>query len=186
MSGLAKIMPVWAFFFGLFIMASVGLPGLNGFVGEFLTLMGTFQDDGALGWAFAVPAALGIILAAIYLLYLLGQIVFGEVRLPVWQDDETGEVGLAPHHPHDLSKREIVVLAPLALVCLAIGLFPFPLLNSIEPAVANLTSRARSRCWWRCKPHEAADVNPRLRVSLPDADAAADLHPRLRVEGGGH
>ncbi|MEM1354554.1 MAG: NADH-quinone oxidoreductase subunit M [Planctomycetota bacterium] len=142
MSGLAKIMPAWAFFFCLFTFASVGLPGLNGFVGEFLTMLGTFNsavvgDRPLLGPIFAIPAALGVILAAIYLLYLLGKIVFGPLELPHWED--TGETGIGGGESHDLSYREAMTLAPLAAACLLIGLYPYPILRSLEPAIQNHT-----------------------------------------------
>lgn len=142
MSGLAKIMPAWAFFFCLFTFASVGLPGLNGFVGEFLTMLGTFNSAEVggkplLGPAYAIPAALGVILAAIYLLYLLGKIVFGPLELPHWED--TGETGIGSKESHDLSYREAMTLAPLAAACLLIGLFPYPILRSLEPAIKNHT-----------------------------------------------
>jgi NADH-quinone oxidoreductase subunit M len=140
MSGLAKIMPAWALFFCVFAFASVGLPGLNGFVGEFLTMLGTFnsrevQGSPILGPWFAIPAALGVILAAIYLLYLVGKIVFGPLNLPHWED--TGETGIAGGH--DLSYREAMTLTPIAVVCLLIGLFPYPILRSLEPAIQNHT-----------------------------------------------
>jgi len=142
MSGLAKIMPLWAFFFCLFIFASVGLPGLNGFIGEFLTMLGTFNSgeiDGKplLGPWYAIIAGSGVILAAIYLLYLVGKIVFGPVKLPHWED--TGETGIGGAHEHDLSYRETMTLAPIAIACVVIGLAPYPLLRSIEPAVAEMT-----------------------------------------------
>jgi len=140
MSGLAKIMPAWAVFFCIFAFASVGLPGLNGFVGEFLTMLGTFNSrevNGSplLGPWFAIPAALGVILAAIYLLYLVGKIVFGPLNLPHWED--TGETGIGGGN--DLSYREAMTLAPLAVVCVLIGLFPYPILRSLEPAIQNHT-----------------------------------------------
>ncbi len=140
MSGLAKIMPAWAVFFCVFAFASVGLPGLNGFIGEFLTMLGTFNSrtvNGTpiLGPWFAIPAALGVILAAIYLLYLVGKIVFGPLNLPHWED--TGETGIAGGH--DLSYREAMTLTPIAVVCVVIGLFPYPILRSLEPAIQEHT-----------------------------------------------
>ena len=140
MSGLAKIMPAWAFFFCLFAFASVGLPGLNGFIGEFLTMIGTFNSrevNGSpiLGPWYAILAASGVILAAIYLLFLVGKIVFGPLTLPHWED--TGETGIAGGH--DLSYREAMTLVPIAAVCVAIGLFPYPILRSLEPAIQGHT-----------------------------------------------
>ncbi|MBX2851329.1 MAG: hypothetical protein KTR15_06255, partial [Phycisphaeraceae bacterium] len=140
MSGLAKIMPAWAFFFCLFAFASVGLPGLNGFIGEFLTMIGTFSSRAVngspiLGPWYAILAATGVILAAIYLLFLVGKIVFGPLNLPHWED--TGETGIAGGH--DLSYREAMTLVPIAVVCVAIGLFPYPILRSLEPAIQEHT-----------------------------------------------
>lgn len=140
MSGLAKIMPAWAVFFCIFAFASVGLPGLNGFIGEFLTMLGTFNSrevNGSpiLGPTYAILAASGVILAAIYLLYLVGKIVFGPLNLPHWED--TGETGIAGGH--DLSYREAMTLTPIAVVCIVIGLFPYPILRSLEPAIQEHT-----------------------------------------------
>ena len=135
LGGLAKKMPVWAFFMGFFTMASVGLPGLNGFVSELLCLLGTFTSGaeaygpggtaGNLGPWFAVAAGFGMIVAAIYLLYMVGKVVFGPLQEP------TG------HHHHgplpvDLSAREIAVLTPIALACLVLGIYPKPLLTTLE------------------------------------------------------
>src|SRR5690606_1015300 len=95
LGGLAGRMPIWATFMVFFTMASVGLPGLNGFVSEFMCLLGAFQADG--GWSehavragtagrlgpwYAAAAASGMIVTAIYLLYMLGRIVWGELREP--------------------------------------------------------------------------------------------------------
>jgi NADH:ubiquinone oxidoreductase subunit 5 (subunit L)/multisubunit Na+/H+ antiporter MnhA subunit len=140
MNGLAKIMPVWAFFFCLFAFASVGLPGLNGFIGEFLTMIGTFNSrevNGSpiLGPWYAILAATGVIIAAIYLLFLVGKIVFGPLNLPHWED--TGETGIAGGH--DLSYREAMTLTPIAAICLIIGLYPYPILRSLEPAIQEHT-----------------------------------------------
>ena len=135
LEGLARRMPVWAFFLGFFTMASVSLPGLNGFVSEFMCLLGTFQSgahgpggtSGPLGPWFAAIAATGMIVAAIYLLYMVGKILFGPLREP------------AGHHPHDvlptdLNAREIGILVPLALGCIILGVLPSPVIRSIEPS----------------------------------------------------
>lgn len=139
LGGLAKRMPIWAFFMVFFTMASVGLPGLNGFVGEFMSLLGTFQSgalhlgpggtEGPLGPWFAAVAASGMIVAAMYLLYMVGKIVFGPLREP------------EHHHAHpvlptDLNAREVAVLAPLAVLCLGLGVYPTPVLRAMEAPVA--------------------------------------------------
>ncbi|MFW5682405.1 MAG: complex I subunit 4 family protein [Phycisphaeraceae bacterium] len=133
MSGLIKIMPIWGGFMIFFVLASVGLPGLNGFVGEFLTLMGTFASGGTLGIAYAAAGAGGLILGAIYLLYMLGKMVWGPLKLPSWH--ESPEHGIARVHRHDLSWREVGVLAPIAVVCLFLGIYPAPMLDSLEGPV---------------------------------------------------
>src|SRR5262249_841523 len=75
MGGLAKVIPIWSFFFVFFCLASVGLPGLNGFVGEFLTLLGAFKASHLLGPSYAAFAGVGMILGAIYILYMVGKVV---------------------------------------------------------------------------------------------------------------
>jgi NADH-quinone oxidoreductase subunit M len=145
MSGLAREMPFWTAFFVFFALASVGLPGLNGFVGEFLTMLGTANSpQGVLGWTYAVTAATGVILAAIYLLFLVGKIVFGPVKVPAYVDQEIKESKLSQRNLHGMSWREIFTVAPLAAACLFLGLFPGPLLGTLEPAVENQVADAKA------------------------------------------
>lgn len=150
-SGLGTKMPVWSTFMVFFVMASVGLPGLNGFVSEIMCLFGTFQSGpwtgeagvtpggtfGMLGPVFASVAGIGMIVAAMYLLYMTGKIVWGPLREP------TG------HHAHevlptDLSPREIGVLLPLAAGCLIFGLYPAPLMKAIEAPVNDTVAYVQS------------------------------------------
>jgi len=156
--GLASKMPVWATFMVFFTMASVGLPGLNGFVSEFLCMLGTFQADaawagveggtpgatwGVLGPWFAVFAATGVIIAAMYLLYMVGRMCFGPLVEPAGHDDhddahgsENPATGASDKKlPADLTFREIGVLLPLAGLCLYLGLQPTPLMRSIEAPI---------------------------------------------------
>ncbi|MDA1008701.1 MAG: NADH-quinone oxidoreductase subunit M [Planctomycetota bacterium] len=141
LGGLVKRMPIWAFFMGLFTFASLGLPGLNGFVGEVLCLMGTFIADsgstpdnypGVLGPWYATVAASGLVLAAMYLLIMLGKIVWGPLTEP--HDDHHAPSGLSV----DLNWREIGVLAPLAVLCLWLGLAPGYVLSNLEPACTRM------------------------------------------------
>ena len=133
LGGLARKMPIWAFFMGFFTMASVGLPGLNGFVSEFLCLIGTFQSGasgvggtfGPLGPWYAAIAGSGMIVAAIYLLFMMGKLVFGPLREPDGYE----------HHgplPEDLSPREIMICVALAVPCVVLGLYPSLVTNSLE------------------------------------------------------
>ena len=130
--GLASKMPVWSCFMVFFVLASVGLPGLNGFVSEFLCLIGTFAagDAGAYpgvpGPWFAAFAALGMIFAAMYLLIMVGKVVFGPLREP---DGDHGPL------PADLNLREIVVLVPLAAGCVWLGVQPDIAIDAMSGAV---------------------------------------------------
>jgi NADH-quinone oxidoreductase subunit M len=117
--GLAKPMPVFAAILGVVVMSSIGLPGLNGFVGEFLILLGSFEADRR---ATAI-AAIGIVLAAAYMLSMYRRVVFGPV-----------------HHPEnrgliDLDWRERTVFIALLLPIFWIGLYPNPVIRRVEPAV---------------------------------------------------
>jgi len=106
--GLVKRMPVYAAFLMLFTMANVGLPGTSGFVGEILTMVGAFQVN---PWI-ALGAAMGMILSAIYALYLYREVVFGEQTNEKLDDIE------------DMTRREILILAPLAIMTIVLGVYP--------------------------------------------------------------
>ncbi len=136
LGGLFRRMPVWSFFMVFFTLSSLGLPGLNGFVGEFLCLMGCFTADvdavagypGLLGPWYAIIAVLGLIVSAMYLLIMLGKIVWGPLREPL---DHAHTSHAASALPRDLSLREISILTPIALVSLFIGFYPNPMLQPI-------------------------------------------------------
>ena len=117
--GLAKVMPIYYVFFLIVMLSSVGLPGLNGFVGEFLILVGAFVAK----WQYAVPATTGIILAAVYLLSMFKRVFLGKV------------VVAANEALKDLNWREVAVLTPIVLVIFWIGLYSKPFTERIEPAV---------------------------------------------------
>lgn len=135
--GLARRMPWMAFFLIFFVFASVGLPGLNGFVSEFLVLLGTFTSaqpllpgtPGPLGVPFAVVAASGILLGAIYMLHMAARVLFGPVKTP--GHDFDASTGLT----QDLTRREIGILAPIAAACLFLGVYPKPLIDAMEPSL---------------------------------------------------
>ena len=125
--GLATTMPVFAGFFLLFTLAAVGLPGTNGFIGEFLILLGSFER---LPWT-AVVAASGLILGAWYMLWLYQRVFFQEVK-PAME-------GLAP-----LNLREILTLSPLVLLILWIGLYPNGLLGFLHVSVGHLLDQVNT------------------------------------------
>jgi NADH-quinone oxidoreductase subunit M len=137
LGGLAKRMPVWAFFMVFFVLSSVGLPGLNGFIGEFLCLIGAFTASpdstvypGVLGPWYAAFAGVGMIFAAMYLLIMVGKVVFGPLREPHGVDHSH-----ASPLPVDLSIREILVLTPLAILCVFIGVQPARITNTLEKPI---------------------------------------------------
>jgi NADH-quinone oxidoreductase subunit M len=128
--GLAKVMPWFAFFLVFTALASVGLPGLNGFVGEFLILVGSYR--GELVWP-TILATVGVILAAVYLLKMLHETLWGPIR----KEENRGLT--------DLSLREILVMAPLCLLMLAIGLAPSLFLEPSRPALETVLADFHQR-----------------------------------------
>lgn len=119
--GLWKSVPVWSFLFLVVAMSSAGLPGLNGFVGEFTILLGAYVWKPVL----AVIAALGVILAAWYLLTAFRKMVQGKITNPA------NEVGVLA----DLKRPEVLMVLPLVILFFVIGLFPNLLLDKINPSV---------------------------------------------------
>jgi len=144
-SGLARVMPIWGTITVFFILASVGLPGLNGFIGEFLALVGAFTSGqmidgvvqpGNLGPMYAAVAGFGMIFAAIYLLYLAGRVIFGPLKIPeVSHDDDHGST-----LPQDLTRREMAVLAPIAVMCVVLGVKPGLLLAPIDAPIQDVVA----------------------------------------------
>ncbi len=124
--GLARPMPVAAAFFSLFVVGSLGLPGLSGFVGEFLVLVGTFQYMKV----FAVLASIAIILGAAYLLWMYQRTMF----------QQSNEKWLSLK---DLGLREIVTLVPLVGMAVWIGLYPHTFLNMIDAPAQNIISQVQ-------------------------------------------
>ena len=122
--GLVERMPIYAFCFMVFTMANVGLPGTSGFVGEFLTILGAFQVD---TWV-AFWATTGVILSAVYALWLYRRIIFGTL-------DKTSLKSIL-----DMNKREIAILAPLVILTILFGIYPAPLLDVSAVSVENLIS----------------------------------------------
>ncbi|MBW8310030.1 MAG: NADH-quinone oxidoreductase subunit M [Candidatus Paracaedibacteraceae bacterium] len=127
--GLVAIMPVYAAFFMLFTMASVGLPGTSGFVGEFLVILGSFQ----VSTVFATLAATGMILGAAYALWLYRRVVFGKLEHADLQSLK------------DLNWRERFSFAVLGIVVLWMGIYPKTFTDIINPSVGNLIAHYTSK-----------------------------------------
>jgi NADH-quinone oxidoreductase subunit M len=110
-------------------LSSIGLPGLNGFVGEFLILLGTFRTN----VFYAVFAATGVVLAAVYMLWMFQRVMFGEVTNP------------KNKNLPDMTKRELVVLLPVVIFIIWIGVYPKPFLKPMEASVNGLIKRVEQR-----------------------------------------
>jgi NADH-quinone oxidoreductase subunit M len=144
--GLAETMPWFAALFMIVCLSSIGLPGLNGFVGEFLILLGAFRV-----WPIvSAIAALGVILAAIYILWMYQRVMFG----PITNEKNRG----LP----DLSKREFWTLAPVIVLIIWIGVYPNTFLRKLDASVAEILGRAQAR-------------TISLRMTPPGASAAASV-----------
>ena len=134
--GLAKLMPVYAMLFMVITLSSIGLPGLNGFVGEIIILLGAYHMSPALIFSKSLIFILasGMLLGAAYMLWLYQRVFFGEVTNP----------HLEEHcKDHDMSGREWGYMVPLVLVALWIGLYPKPVLDKMDKSVAFVVSRVQ-------------------------------------------
>jgi NADH-quinone oxidoreductase subunit M len=120
--GLVNRMPLYAFVFMVFTLANVGLPGTSGFVGEFLSLIGTFRVN---TWV-ATMATLGTILSAAYALWLYRKIIFGKLEKP------------SLFNIKDIGWREIAIMAPLVILTIVFGVYPKPVLDISSASVAQL------------------------------------------------
>jgi len=141
--GVARPMPVYAAFFGIVTMSSIGLPMLNGFVGEFLILLGTFL---AAPWM-AVFATSGVVLAAAYMLWMYRRVMFG----PVDKEENRSLI--------DLDLREKLVMLAVVIPIVWIGLYPEALLRRIEPSVIELIEQVE-------RGNRDAALGPNAKVAL--------------------
>ena len=120
--GLVSLMPKYSIFLMIFTLAAIGLPGTSGFIGEFLILIGAFQDN----FFVAAIASLGVILGAAYMLWLYKRVIFGKL-----ENKELLTIS-------DLNKSEMFILTCLALPVIFFGFYPEPILKTIEVSVSNL------------------------------------------------
>jgi len=143
--GLSKVMPVYATVFLVMTMSSIGLPALNGFIGEFLILQGVFVASKV--WA--AFAASGVVLGAAYMLYLYQRTMFGKIE------------NVKNERLLDLSGREFATFAPLLVLAVWIGLYPKPFLDRLDTSVQRVISRV------------SPQYRQALADCLPPADQAA-------------
>ena len=155
--GLANRMPVYTVLFAISLFASMGMPGLNGFIGEFTILRGAFEVSAV--WAgFAV---LGIVLGAAYLLWLFQRVMLGSITNP-----ENEGV-------RDMNLREIVVMAPLIAGCFWIGLYPKPCFEILEAPTRKLVERLDPDYYSR-QAEALAGQSETLALALAEDSAASD------------
>jgi len=126
--GLVERMPVYAACFMVFTLANMGLPGTSGFVGEFLTMLGTFRVN---TWV-VIFAATGVILSAAYMLYLYGRVIFGALVKPALKTIQ------------DLSGREIAILTPLVAFTIILGVYPKIVFDATSVSVAHLVAQEKN------------------------------------------
>jgi NADH-quinone oxidoreductase subunit M len=131
--GLAKVMPVYAVVFITVTLSSIGVPGTNGFVGEFMVIIGTFMSDhlGNFAHIQGTLAAIGVILAAVYMLSVVQKMFFG----PLSNEKNKGLT--------DMNVREVIAVAPMMAMIFVIGFFPKIFLQPMEPTVDAVLDRYR-------------------------------------------
>jgi NADH-quinone oxidoreductase subunit M len=126
--GITRVMPVFAFVFMFVTLSSIGLPPLNGFIGEFLILLGTFKAKAV----YAILGATGVVLGAIYMLWMYQRVFFGEIKHAV---NETLK---------DLTPREIIVFVPILIMIVFMGVYSKPFLSRMEPSVKQFIADVNS------------------------------------------
>jgi NADH-quinone oxidoreductase subunit M len=159
LKGIWKAAPLLGGLFLFATLAGIGVPGLSGFVGEFLALIATFVVH---RW-YAVVATIGVVLAAVYMLY-------------AFQQSFTGVPSGVTERLRDLSFREVVVVTPLLALSLFIGLHPAPILDRVEPTMRSLIDHFEDRTDYR-EPNQSGDQPPAR------AEPAADEEPSDDREG---
>jgi NADH-quinone oxidoreductase subunit M len=147
--GIAKVMPLYATFFLIITMSSIGLPTLNGFIGEFTILIGAFHHS----WVWALFAASGIVLGAAYMLWLYQRVFFGELA-----NEKNFEL-------KDLNLREQWTLIPLIVIAFWVGLYPKPFFDRMQPTVDRVMDRVSV-----AMPAEATHADHGFEVVADDAD----------------
>jgi NADH-quinone oxidoreductase subunit M len=168
--GLSKVMPMFAAVFLIMTMSSIGLPTLNGFIGEILILQGVYVVN--VWWAAA--AATGIVLGAAYMLWLYQRTMFGKV-------DNPANEGLK-----DLNLREVAIFVPLIALAVWIGLYPSPILRRLEAPVAFVTARvnpAYGPALAQMVPGCLDGAEPRVVASADGPPGIAVIAPCDTVEG---
>jgi len=165
--GLAHSMPIYATVFIIVTLSSIGLPGLNGFVGEFLILLGAFKD----ARPYTIVAASGVVLGAVYMLWAAQRVLFGKL-----DKDENRNLP-------DLTRRELAVLLPLLVMIVVMGVYPKPFLSRMHESVGGLMTHVEERVQAERRAGRGApaldwDTTFPLDVAVRTADPGAGGGPR--------
>ena len=162
--GITAKMPIFAAVFMIVTLSSIGLPGMNGFVGEFLILLGTFKSNPL----FAIIATTGVIWAAVYMLWMFQRVMFEKVTNPKNENLK------------DLNLREIAYFAPLVALIFILGIFPTPFLDKIEPSVKHLVGQVHHSSTVATKPSAmppgVEKVPDKISKNTPDHAARLTNH----------
>lgn len=166
--GIARVMPVFAAFFLITTFSSIAVPGTNGFVGEFLVLLGTFKSN--LPLAFGVIASTGVILGAAYMLWMVQKVFFGQV---------THQENLALK---DMNRRELIAALPFIILIVVMGLRPQPFLDVLNTSTERYIARAKYASGDGPGDDRGVRVNVRQlpRAAVAQAPAAV---PQMAPEG---
>jgi NADH-quinone oxidoreductase subunit M len=167
--GIARVMPVYAAFFLIVTFSSIAVPGTNGFVGEFLVLLGTFKSNLPIG--FGIVAATAVVLGAAYMLWMVQKVFFGQVT-------HQENLGL-----QDLSRRELVAALPFIILIVVMGLRPQPFLDVLNTSTERFVARAK----FASGEGSADDSKVRVYVRQLKKNAVADASPTpppLRLPDG--
>ena len=159
--GISRVMPVFAVIFMIVTLASIGLPGLNGFIGEFLTLIGAFRFD----WIYGVAAVVGVVLAAVYMLWMFQRVMFGRIT-----HEENRNLP-------DVNWRELCYLLPIVVFIVWIGVYPMTFLEKMEPSLQSLLERIEGPL----KQHYP-DADIGIAVEEPEAELPAHEQPAAEGE----
>lgn len=167
--GLAGSVPILTTLMIFSVLASAGLPGLNGFVGEFLILLGSFKSTVLDSPILVAVATSGVILAAIYLLHMVYRTFFGELTLE------------ANANMADMNGRELLLMAPLVILMFVLGFFPNPFLRQTEPTTTLLLETIEAK---RTALNEGTTVDPRAKVPTipPEAEEVSIEPDQLTLE----
>jgi len=175
--GLARRMPVMTFFLVLFVLSSIGLPGLNGFVSEFTVLFAAYNSE-TLGPVYGVVGASGILLGAIYMLYMAGKVLFGPIKEPTGTPDHSA--GL----PRDLTPREVWILTPLAILVVVLGVYPRLITNTLDTALQSQVMTRVAAVINEAPAEEAEPVAAEENERLSELNETDHGLTRLSVEEG--